>query len=103
IGIKVLGTSFNVKSYESEETIETTLVKGKVAISSLGKSAGEGEVVLKPNQKATYSKRSDHIVLDDVRPELYTSWKSGMLIFEDAPFEEIARQLERWYGVRIRI
>lgn len=103
IGIRVLGTSFNVKSYEDEETIETTLVKGKVAISNLGKSAGEEEIVLEPNQKATYSKRSDHIVLDKVRPELYTSWKSGMLIFEDAPFEEIARQLERWYGVRIRI
>lgn len=103
IGIKVLGTSFNVKSYDEEETIETTLVSGKVVIRDLGKDPVKEQIVLKPNQKATYSKKSANIVLDDVKTELYTSWKSGMLIFEDEPFGEIARELERWYGVQINI
>ncbi|HYH56778.1 MAG TPA: FecR domain-containing protein, partial [Anseongella sp.] len=77
IGINVLGTSFNVKSYEEEETIETTLVKGKVAIRNLDEQASGEGIVLKPNQKATYSKKSANLVLDVVRTELYTSWKSG--------------------------
>src|SRR5690606_5252260 len=31
------------------------------------------------------------------------SWKDGELIFRDKPLEEIRIQLERWYGVDIRI
>ncbi len=31
--IKVLGTEFNVKVYEDEDNIYTTLVEGKVAVS----------------------------------------------------------------------
>ena len=30
-----------------------------------------------------------------------TSWVENKLIFQDEPFDEIARQLERWYGVSI--
>ena len=32
ISIKVLGTTFNVKSYDDDEAVETTLVEGKVII-----------------------------------------------------------------------
>lgn len=103
IQVEVLGTSFNVKSYNEDETIETTLVTGKVEIRRTDKRSPEEPVVLKPNQKATYSKTSASMVLDEVKPELYTSWKNGLLIFEDKPFGEIARELERWYGVKIDI
>lgn len=101
IGIKVLGTSFNVKSYEEEATVETTLVSGKVTIDLPGKS-GEPQV-LAPSQKATYIKESSSLAVEEVDTRLYTSWKNGMLIFKDKPFVEIARELERWYGVRIKL
>ncbi|QEC52497.1 FecR family protein [Anseongella ginsenosidimutans] len=103
IRISVLGTTFNVKSYEEDKTIETTLVEGKVAIRNLGKGAAKAEITLEPNQKATYEKESAGITLDKVRTELYTSWKDGLLVFEDEPVEEIVRELERWYGVSIEI
>ncbi len=32
-----------------------------------------------------------------------TGWIHGDLIFDDTPMPEVARQLERWYGVRIHI
>lgn len=100
--IKVLGTSFNVKSYKEDELVETTLVEGKVAIeNAMNSDPVAKDVVLSPNQKATFSKISEEIILTEVEAETDTSWKKGILIFEDEPFGEIVKDLERWYGVKI--
>jgi transmembrane sensor len=102
IAIKVLGTSFNVKSYPEEQKIETTLVEGKVSIES--KDDHPKQVSLLPNQKAVFEKESRKIVLEnEVDVEPYTSWKNGALSFDDQPFSEIILALERWYNVTIRI
>ncbi len=102
ISINVLGTTFNVKSYDEDEDVETTLVEGKVAI----KKAAEGDAIpeivnLLPDQKATFSKNSKEIVLKNVNSENEASWAKGSLIFEDESFSEIIKDLERWYGVKI--
>jgi len=55
LNIKVYGTQFNVKSYADENLIQTTLVKGSVAIESIDGSE-KGTIFLKPNQSATYYK-----------------------------------------------
>ena len=47
--IRVLGTRFNINSYEGDRAIYTTLVEGSVAIAPL---AGGGEVTLEPGQQA---------------------------------------------------
>ncbi|RYY47036.1 MAG: DUF4974 domain-containing protein, partial [Chitinophagaceae bacterium] len=31
-----------------------------------------------------------------------TSWVENKLVFDDESFEEIAKKMERWYGVSIR-
>ncbi|GAB1473578.1 hypothetical protein MASR2M69_10190 [Bacteroidota bacterium] len=57
--LKVYGTSFNVKAYPEEETIETILVEGKLSVQSingLDKELGNKELFLKPNEKLTYTK-----------------------------------------------
>ncbi len=51
--VNVLGTSFNIKAYPNEESIETTLKQGKVDIekfSCISKKETEKIVTLKPNQ-----------------------------------------------------
>jgi transmembrane sensor len=102
IAIKVLGTSFNVKSYPDEQKIETTLVEGKVSIES--KDDQPKQVSLLPNQKAVFEKESGKIILEnEVDVEPYTSWKNGALSFDDQPFSEIVFELERWYNVTIHI
>ena len=66
IEITALGTAFNVKAYENECTIETTLEEGQVAISLAdpGKKAKSDEqVLLKPKQVAEYKKQTDKITL----------------------------------------
>tara|TARA_R110002050_G_scaffold89774_1_gene188975 strand:- start:30774 stop:31892 length:1119 start_codon:yes stop_codon:yes gene_type:complete len=57
INIQVLGTSFNVKSYDDDEQIEATLVNGSIRIDGqLDNKTIREPILLKPNQQATFVK-----------------------------------------------
>lgn len=102
IQIKVLGTSFNVKSYDKEDKIQTTLVEGKVRIQSMDEQPKV--VTLAPNQMATYHKESKKMVLNNKTDmDALAGWKEGRLIFDNKPLEEIVIALERWYDVEIEV
>jgi ferric-dicitrate binding protein FerR (iron transport regulator) len=102
IAIKVLGTTFNVKSYDDDGAVETTLVEGKVMIEKKADENADPEFIeLFPDHKATFTKNSKQIVLAKVKPESETAWVTGSLVFEDALFSDIVKDLERWYGVKI--
>jgi len=67
INLKVLGTTFNIKAYKEENTIETTLVNGKVEIEKNVKSKGDKIIVLKPNQKAIFNKGINKMTVDNFK------------------------------------
>jgi ferric-dicitrate binding protein FerR (iron transport regulator) len=55
--IKVYGTTFNVTAYKGDNTIETTLVKGKISITGIKiKGNNAEEIILKPNESFKYIK-----------------------------------------------
>ncbi len=57
INIQVLGTSFNVKSYDDDDQIEATLVNGSIRIDGqLDNKTIREPIFLKPNQQATFIK-----------------------------------------------
>ncbi|UQD55830.1 FecR family protein [Flavobacterium sp. K5-23] len=99
IKVKVLGTTFNVKSYSSEKNVETTLVTGKVEL--YDKKEIKPLLTLSPKQKATFSKKEKELSVAQVTTEDITSWKSGRLIFNKTPLDEFALNIERWFGVKV--
>lgn len=99
--VRVLGTSFNVKSYKTDRTIETTLVSGKVEL--LQNKKEKTPIALSPNQKATYNKVEEKINIDQVSTTEITAWKHGVLIFDNEPVQNVLNSLERWYDVKISI
>ncbi len=105
IQVEVLGTEFNISSYPDDETIETTLVTGTVKITSKNAKSkwGKETYILKPNEKAIFSKNNNTIVVDEVITKYYTSWKDGRLYFNNETFEKIAKRLERWYDLEIKL
>lgn len=104
ISIKVLGTIFNVKSYDEDDAIETTLVEGKVLIEKKTRENDTSESIeLFPDHKAVFSKNSRQIALMKAQPEREAAWVRGSLVFEDEPFHEIVKDLERYYGARITV
>ena len=66
INMKVLGTTFNVKSYHEEGIIQTTLVTGSVVIEKNDAKNTDNKIVLRPNQKAIYFKTQDKLVVDEI-------------------------------------
>ena len=95
--IEVMGTSFDVKAY-TDEPFETTLVEGSVKVSNNTNHIA----TLKPNQQSTITP-ADEMSLKEVNTELSTSWREGKLMFVKEPFANVARDLERWYNVKIEL
>ena len=95
VNIKVLGTSFNVRSYTDENAIETVLEEGSVRMSQ-----GKDSVILSPGNKATYLP-NEPIRLTTVNTELYTAWRHGQYIFMEESVENILKQLSRWYDIEV--
>ena len=93
--IEVMGTSFDVKAYAGE-TFATTLVEGSVKVRNNTNQAA----TLKPNQQSMINS-SNELSMKDVNTELSTSWREGRLMFVKEPFGKVARELERWYNVKI--
>lgn len=123
IDVRVLGTSFNLKSYPSDKTTEATLVRGSIQISI--KDRPSEKIILKPDEKLVIANENGIVqpavpgssigVLDKpliaIRKPTYeqktgamieTSWVDNKLIFSEENFGDLARQMERWYGVTIQ-
>jgi len=128
--ITALGTSFNIKAYSEESTVETTLEKGEIRIERINVSKRESKlssVVLQPNQKAVYTKTSGilsssrreeklssekiaeapnikkiEIKIDTlVDTKLTTSWKDSRWIFKSEKLKTLVPILERRYDVNV--
>lgn len=95
--VEVLGTKFNVQAYREEQSLVTTLVEGSVVCRQ---EKGGKAVVLKPSQQVTIDENGIGKVRY-VKSELFTGWKDGMFIFENARLEDILAQLSRWYDIRV--
>ena len=94
--IEVLGTHFNVNSYENESSTKTTLLEGKVKINPKGLTH---PVILKPGEQAKLSANSLKIVQVDVAH--CTAWKNGQFRFNGEHIGNVMRQLSRWYDIDV--
>ena len=92
--IEVLGTSFNVCSYD-REGIQTTLVEGAVRF-----SIGKQTVVLAPGEQGVLSV-SGQLEKRKVDVYPYVAWKEGKFVFRKQPLEQVMRTIARWYDVEV--
>lgn len=94
-GVKVLGTHFNVMSYDNENEKHVTLLEGSVLVTTKTHTTK-----LEPGSQA-------HIMNNfitenkDVDIEEVVGWKNGLFVFHDASMETIMRQIERWYDAKV--
>lgn len=92
--VEVLGTSFNLRSYEDEEAVAATLVEGKVRFVA----EDGGQVSLKPGEQGVWSEKGQ-LTKQEVDTYLYTAWKDGNFVFRKQPLEEVMRVIARWYDI----
>ena len=100
--IKVLGTQFNVSAYAEDQVIQTVLKEGRVAIRRNNAAFYESDLVLKPNQLASFTKGSSDTKVYNVDVNYYTLWTKGLLSFNEADFNRVLKKVERFYNISIR-
>lgn len=101
--IDVLGTSFNIVSYDDEQQAEVVLVEGKVKLSTEKDQIEKVFGVMHPGQRAVYKEDAQHVEAQEVDVEKYIAWRDGNLVFRDDKMEDVAKRLSRWYNVEIVI
>jgi transmembrane sensor len=92
--IQVLGTEFNVNTYNSGKAA-ISLVQGAVKV-----LADKQEVILKPGFQADYTTQKG-INTHPFDKNDVLSWLEGKYDFRETPLSEIIPILERWYDVNI--
>jgi len=126
MNIRVLGTSFNVKSYPGETLSETTLIRGSIEVTLNDRPSDR--IILKPKEKLVVQNSTGAIKKQDdgaarlpaqdnaakgtrysltnltylpnnEKMVVETSWLENKLVFSDKDFVDISGQLERWYGM----
>lgn len=129
LNIKAYGTTFNVKCYPEEGTVETTLLSGSIGVKRVGLAGNKtDEVVLQPNQRVVYYKssqkeketipdkvidqsspmskkrvknQSTYMISKGIDAQTFAAWKDGVLVINSESLEDLAVKLERKYDVKI--
>jgi transmembrane sensor len=99
--VQVLGTAFDVQAYAGEQETHVAVAEGSVAMRTGDAQEGDTTVVLRPRFLATVSEQGLEAVREDVDLSRKLAWTEGRLVFDDTPFDKVARKLERRYDVQV--
>lgn len=94
--VQVLGTHFNVNSYEDKQNTSTTLLEGSVKITNEHKI----QQLLKPGETALVNNTANILVsLADTKSSM--AWKNGDFRFNEERIDEIMLKISRWYDIEV--
>ena len=100
IQTQVLGTSFKVQAFKSHPVF-VAVATGKVGVSRQDRKSSRTLALLEPGHTLTWNGKTGKAVEGTVEIYSLEQWKSGELVFEEQPMEQIALELQRRYSVQI--
>ena len=95
-----LGTAFEVRAYPNEG-VRVAVTEGVVAVRR--DSGMVDSTVLQPGDVAEVPESGATVVKRQQNVERLLGWTRGELVFDDTPLSEVARELERWFDIQVRI
>jgi ferric-dicitrate binding protein FerR (iron transport regulator) len=103
---RALGTAFGMDAYPGEQVTSVAVTEGRVAVRSKQSEEAQDEpedVVLEKQEMGEIHQGGQQMVRRDFDPAAHLAWMEGQLVFENAPFREVTRKLERWYGLEVSL
>ena len=95
--VEVLGTHFNISSYQEDASISTTLLEGAVRVNAPKQSR-----VLQPGQQLEINRTSGVTTLNQhVDTLAVIAWKNGNLNFQDKQLTAVMSMIARWYDIEV--
>ena len=122
LDIRVLGTAFNVRSYQNEKTSEATLIRGAIEVTL--NNSPERKILMKPSDRLVVQNKAEvntapaptrgdsagaiyWVGKVDVKEKgnvsLETVWKKNSLAFKNETLENVAGRIEHWFNVKVSI
>ena len=99
--VKVLGTKFNVKSYENDNLVSTTLQHGKVEIDLTKISDTSQKYILKPNDKFIFNKKTSEVEFKQFSNSITVNYKKSEIKFVNKRFSDILQDLSIFFNVEV--
>ncbi len=96
VEIKVLGTHFNVRGYEEDQEVSTTLLEGSVQLHTPVKSS-----LLVPGERGVFRQNNADLTISKVNTEDEVAWKEGYFVFDNLSLSHIMQNISRWYDVDV--
>lgn len=96
--VSVLGTEFNLRAYDNEENVQTTLVTGSVIMQS---EKYKQQIKLIPGEQGTLDVTTGKLYKQEVDTYLYSAWKDGRFVFRNTRLEDLFNILSRWYDLHV--
>ena len=92
--VTVLGTHFNISSYDDDPDVETTLLEGSVKVASR-----QNSITLLPGEKSII--RGAKMLVSKANLEDDLDWKNGYFILDNETFRGAMAKIARWYNVEL--
>ncbi len=92
---EVLGTHFNMNTYQDEEFSQITLLEGSIRVAQ-----NDNSVIVKPGDQAIVREGKININ-NKVDLSRVMAWKEGVFNFQQMDFSSVMRQISRWYDVNV--
>lgn len=97
---RVLGTEFNVRAYPEETEVAVVVAEGRVLVHA--EKAAEG-TLLTPGDLGELRVGATQVSTRKVDIEDHVGWRQGRLTFDRTPLAQVCVDLERWYGIPVRV
>lgn len=97
VQVEVLGTIFNINSYDVNETVQATLVEGAVDC----RITGEPSIRLYPGEQFVYNVNSAQAFKQEVDVNDYVSWIHNRTVLRNNTLQEIFFRIASVYNIEI--
>ena len=97
--IYVLGTKFNVRTYNQNQSV--VLTEGIIRLNNFQDS--ETDITMKPGEIVRYNKESEDFIYHNINTKIYTSWLSNKLEFDSFTLNELAELIKLRYNKELVI
>ena len=95
--LRVIGTEFNLRAYDNENHVISTLVEGKVEIENLKGS----KIQLSPGHEVILNRFNAEMESREANLEMATAWKDGRFYYDNVELGRIMEDVGRWYDAEI--
>jgi ferric-dicitrate binding protein FerR (iron transport regulator) len=94
---QVLGTSFNIKYYNTLNDVRVTVVDGLVAVGNPTKTV----TLVHPDNEIIYDQRQHTYKSRTINAQKVAAWRNREMNLYDVPFEDLIISLENTYDVKV--